>query len=259
MLVGENKIQIFENFEFGQVRVVIINREPWLVGKDVAAALGYSDTYGALKKHVDDEDKQNCQNDSFETPRGMTLINESGLYSLILSSKLPTAKNFKRWVTSEVLPSIRKHGGYIAGQESMSGDELMARAVLFAQSKIDELESKNKQLLDKIQTDKPKVEFAEAVGSCKGTISVGHFANILFDTYGIKLGRNKLFKWMKENRILKKDSTPFQSFLNKGWFEVIEIPIPQLGKFTFVTRITSKGQQCLFHKIAQSFSGGDIG
>lgn len=259
MLVGENKIQIFENSEFGQVRVVIINRELWLVGKDVAAALGYSDTYGALKKHVDDEDKQNCQNDSFETPRGMTLINESGLYSLILSSKLPTAKNFKRWVTSEVLPSIRKHGGYIAGQESMSGDELMARAVLFAQSKIDELESKNKQLLDKIQTDKPKVEFAEAVGSCKGTISVGHFANILFDTYGIKLGRNKLFKWMKENRILKKDSTPFQSFLNKGWFEVIEIPIPQLGKFTFVTRITPKGQQCLFHKITQSFSGGNIG
>lgn len=259
MLVGENKIQIFENSEFGQVRVVIINRELWLVGKDVAAALGYSDTYGALKKHVDDEDKQNCQNDSFETPRGMTLINESGLYSLILSSKLPTAKNFKRWVTSEVLPSIRRHGGYIAGQESMSGDELMARAVLFAQSKIDELESKNKQLLDKIQTDKPKVEFAEAVGSCKGTISVGHFANILFDTYGIKLGRNKLFKWMKENRILKKDSTPFQSFLNKGWFEVIEIPIPQLGKFTFVTRITPKGQQCLFHKITQSFSGGNIG
>ena len=252
-------LHIFENSEFGQVRVVIINRELWLVGKDVAAALGYSDTYGALKKHVDDEDKQNCQNDSFETPRGMTLINESGLYSLILSSKLPTAKNFKRWVTSEVLPSIRRHGGYIAGQESMSGDELMARAVLFAQSKIDELESKNKQLLDKIQTDKPKVEFAEAVGSCKGTISVGHFANILFDTYGIKLGRNKLFKWMKENRILKKDSTPFQSFLNKGWFEVIEIPIPQLGKFTFVTRITPKGQQCLFHKITQSFSGGNIG
>ena len=259
MLVDENRIQIFENSEFGHVRAVIINREPWLVGKDVAAALGYSDTYGALKQHVDDEDKQNCQNDSFETPRGMTLINESGLYSLILSSKLPSAREFKRWVTSEILPSIRKHGGYIAGQESMSGDELMARAVLFAQSKIDELESKNKQLLEKIQTDKPKVEFAEAVGSCKETISVGHFANILFDTYGIKMGRNKLFKWMKENRILKKDTTPYQSFLNKGWFEVIEIPIPKLGRYEFVTRITPKGQQCLFHKIVQSFSGGDIG
>lgn len=263
MLVGENKIQIFENSEFGAIRSVFIGGDPYFVGKDVAEALGYKDTADALQAHVDDEDKRHVKVGEIPTLKtsnyGAYLVNESGLYSLILSSKLPTAKNFKRWVTSEVLPSIRKHGGYIAGQESMSGDELMARAVLFAQSKIDELESKNKQLLDKIQTDKPKVEFAEAVGSCKGTISVGHFANILFDTYGIKLGRNKLFKWMKENRILKKDSTPFQSFLNKGWFEVIEIPIPQLGKFTFVTRITPKGQQCLFHKIAQSFSGGDIG
>lgn len=105
-------IQIFKNPEFGEVRTVNIDGEPWLVGKDVATALGYVDTFGALKKHVDDEDKQNCQNDSFESPRGMTVINESGLYSLVLSSKLPTAKKFKRWVTSEVLPTIRKTGGY---------------------------------------------------------------------------------------------------------------------------------------------------
>ncbi len=89
-----------------------IDGEPWFVGKDVAVALGYSDTFGALKKHVDNEDKQNCQNDSFETPRGMTIINESGLYSLILSSKLPSAKRFKHWVTSEVLPTLRKTGHY---------------------------------------------------------------------------------------------------------------------------------------------------
>ena len=105
-------IQIFKNPEFGEVRTVNIDGEPWLVGKDVATALGYVDTFGALKKHVDDEDKQNCQNDSFESPRGMTVINESGLYSLVLSSKLPTAKKFKRWVTSEVLPAIRKTGSY---------------------------------------------------------------------------------------------------------------------------------------------------
>ena len=186
-----------------------------------------------------------------------TVINESGFYSLVLSSKLPGANKFKRWVTSEVLPSIRKHGGYIAGQESMSGDELMARAVLFAQSKIEELETKNKQLFDKIQADKPKVEFAEAVGSCKGTISVGTFANVLFDTCGIKLGRNKLFKWMQENHILKKDTTPYQIYLNRGWFEVIEIPIRQIGKLQPVTRITPKGQQALFQKLKISYSGGD--
>lgn len=107
-----NSIEIFKNEEFGEIRTLTIDNEPWFVGKDVADILGYKDTFGALQKHVDDEDKQNCQNDSFDSPRGMIIINESGLYSLILSSKLPTAKKFKRWVTSEVLPSIRKHGAY---------------------------------------------------------------------------------------------------------------------------------------------------
>lgn len=109
----DNNIKVFENSEFGKVRTVTLNDEPWFVGKDVATALGYADSFGALKKHVDTEDKQNCQNDSFESPRGMTVINESGVYSLIISSKLSTAKKFKRWVTSEVLPSIRKHGVYM--------------------------------------------------------------------------------------------------------------------------------------------------
>ncbi len=115
-----NEIQTF-NFASTQagnqvsnpVRVVGINNEPWFVGKDVATVLGYKDTFGAIKKHVDDEDKQNCQNDSFESPRGLTVVNESGLYSLILASKLPSAKRFKRWVTSEVLPTIRRHGAYM--------------------------------------------------------------------------------------------------------------------------------------------------
>lgn len=119
------EIQIFNNPEFGDVRVMDIEGEPWLVGKDVAEKLGYADTFGALKKHVDDEDKQNCQNGSFESPRGMTIINESGLYSLVLSSKLPTAKKFKRWVTSEVLPQIRKTGSY---SKPMSQVEILAQA-----------------------------------------------------------------------------------------------------------------------------------
>lgn len=108
----KNELMIFNNPEFGQVRTIEIGNEPWFVGKDVAEALGYADAFGALKKHVEEEDKQNCQNDSFGSPRGMTIINESGLYSLILSSKLPTAKGFKHWVTSEVIPSIRKTGSY---------------------------------------------------------------------------------------------------------------------------------------------------
>lgn len=106
-----NAMQVF-NYNDNTIRTLFKDGEPWFVGKDVARILGYTDTFGALKKHVDGEDKQNCQNDSFKSNRGLTVINESGLYSLILSSKLPTAKQFKRWVTSEVLPQIRKTGKY---------------------------------------------------------------------------------------------------------------------------------------------------
>lgn len=110
-------LQIFKNNEFGEIRVLEINNEPWFVGKDVAEILGYSNSKDAIKKHVDEEDKQVIQRSQFATleipNRGMTIINESGLYSLILSSKLPNAKKFKRWVTNEVLPSIRKHGAYM--------------------------------------------------------------------------------------------------------------------------------------------------
>ena len=135
------EVTVFKNLvhpEFGELRTVEINGEPWFVGKDVATALGYTDTFGALKKHVDTADKQNCQNDSFNTPRGMTIINESGLYSLILSSKLPSAKEFKHWVTSEVLPSIRKNGAYIRNQENMTPAEIMARGLIAAQKIIKE-------------------------------------------------------------------------------------------------------------------------
>lgn len=139
-----NEIKIFNNEEFGQVRTVIINNEPWLVGKDVAVALGYSNAQKAIRDHVDYEDKMGERNvtpsikDNVGRIQYPIWINESGLYSLILSSKLPSAKRFKHWVTSEVLPSIHKHGGYIVGQETLSDEELLARAVLVANSKIAE-------------------------------------------------------------------------------------------------------------------------
>ena len=121
-------LQIFENPEFGTIRSVEIDGEPWLVGKDVATALGYSNTKDALARHVDDEDRRGSRIPTTSGAQEMTIINESGLYSLILSSKLPSARKFRRWVTSEVLPSIRKHGGYITGQEQMSDEELSKQA-----------------------------------------------------------------------------------------------------------------------------------
>lgn len=167
-----NKIQIFKNEQFGEVRVVEQNGEPWFVGKDVADILGYTNTPKAIRDHVDDEDKLTERIVLSGQNREAILINESGLYSLILSSKLPQAKQFKRWVASEVLPSIRKHGGYIKGQESMTDEELLSKALLMAQSKIEE---RNRQ----IERMKPKEIFADAVATSKTSILIGELAKIL--------------------------------------------------------------------------------
>lgn len=158
-----NEIQIFSNEEFGEIRTLAIDDEPWFVGKDVAEILGYANPNEAISDHVDDEDKLNSKTlSSFSAnlgQRGGWLINESGLYSLIMSSKLPAAKKFKRWVTSEVLPSIRKNGGYIAGQESMTPAELMASALLMAQRTLAEREARIADLTVQNQIMQPKAEY----------------------------------------------------------------------------------------------------
>ena len=153
-----NGLQIFENSKFGSIRTIIINNEPFFVGKDIAEILGYVDTYGALKKHVDEEDKQNCQNDSFETPRGLTVVNESGLYSLVIGSKLPSAKKFKRWVTSEVLPSIRKHGMY-AEEELLDNSDLLISVI----QKLKEERERNKVLQNTVSTLETTVQGMDKV------------------------------------------------------------------------------------------------
>ena len=122
-----NNLQIFDSPDFGQIRTIQQNGEPWFVGKDVADILGYQNGSRDVNRHVDEDDRQNYQNGTFESNRGLTIINESGLYSLILSSKMPKAKEFKRWVTSEVIPAIRKTGGYIAGSENMTDAEIWRR------------------------------------------------------------------------------------------------------------------------------------
>ena len=208
----ENKIRVFENQEFGKVRTVVINDEPWFVGKDVTSILGYTNASKALIDHVDSEDKLNNESLSSLGQRGGWLINESGLYSLILSSKLPTAKKFKRWVTSEVLPSIRKNGGYIAGQETLSDEELMAKALMVAQRTI---ENKNKQIAEM----KPKVDFYNDVTGSTDTIDIASVAKVLNIP---NMGRNKLFAFLREKNILNKRNEPYQCFVDKGYFRQVE-------------------------------------
>lgn len=157
-----NEIKIFDNPEFGQVRVLEQEGEPWFVGKDVATLLGYTNPQKAIRDHVDEEDKG--VNDSF-TVNGTPaiLINESGLYSLILRSQLPEAKAFKRWITHEVIPSIRKTGGYIAGQEQMSDEELLEKALLVAQRRIAERERQLEEKTRQVELMQPKADYFDAL------------------------------------------------------------------------------------------------
>lgn len=248
-----NDLKIYENKEFGETRTVNIDGEPWFVGKDVAEILGYSNTKDAISTHIDEDDRTVIQRSHFPTfdipTRGLTLINESGLYSLILGSKLPNAKRFKRWVTSEVLPSIRKNGGYIAGQETMTDDELMARALQVAQNKIQE---RDKQ----IETMKPKAIFADAVAASHTSILVGELAKILKQN-GVNIGQNRLYEWLRENGYLIKGNkrtdrnAPTQRSMDMGLFEVkISTVVNSDGSVreTRTTKVTGKGQQYFINK-----------
>ena len=239
-----SNIKIYENIEFGKIRVEEIEQIPWFVGKDIAEILGYANPLKAIREHVDDEDKG--MNETV-TPGGrqqMVIINESGLYSLILSSKLPKAKEFKRWITNEVIPSIRKNGGYIANQENLSDDELMAKALLVAQNKINE---KNKV----IENMKPNYLIDKAVTGNSKSITIGNFANILIQNGRKDLGQNKLFEWFRQNGYLSNKkglnwNKPTYKATSQNLFEVKEVTIEHNNGFkttSFTPLITSKGQE----------------
>lgn len=185
--MNEKTLQMFDNPEFGTIRTVDIGGDAWLVGKDVAVALGFSNPRDALQNHVDPLDKMQDDGvairDSIGRVQHPVIINESGLYSLVFSSKLETAQKFKRWVTSEVLPSIRKTGGYIIGQEQMTDDELLSAALLVAQNKIEErdkriaaLSSKNKQLKETNEYLTPRSDYCDAVLQSTSTYTVTDIA-----------------------------------------------------------------------------------
>lgn len=245
-----NDLKIFENKEFGEIRTVVKDGEPWFVGKDVAEILGYSNPRKAVIDHVDEEDKMDgvTIRDSIGRKQIPVLINESGLYSLILSSKQPNAKKFKKWVTSEVLPSIRKNGGYIAGQETMSDDELMARALQVAQNKILE---RDKQ----IETMKPKAIFADAVAASHTSILIGDLAKLISQN-GVNIGQKRLFKWLRDNGyLIKREGSdrnmPTQRSMEMKLFEVKESTISNPDGSVRITRtpkVTGKGQQYFVNK-----------
>lgn len=257
-----SNIQIFENPEFGSIRIVEINNEPWFVGKDVAEVLGYADTFGAIKKHVENEDKQNCQNDSFESNRGLTIINESGLYSLILSSKLPKAKEFKHWVTSEVLPAIRKHGGYLSPEkieEVLSDPDTIIKLA----TTLKEEQAKRREAEAALKEAKPKIIFADAVSASDQTILIGDLAKIIKQN-GHDIGQKRLFQWLRDNGYLIKRqgsdyNSPTQRAMEMGLFRIKETAVTHADGHVTVSKtvkVTGRGQNYFVNKFAQAEQKG---
>lgn len=246
-----DELKIFENAEFGPIRTINQNGEIYFVGKDVAESLGYAKSRNAIAAHVADEDKKDAPIQGGCRMQTMTIINESGLYSLIIGSKLGSAKRFKRWITSEVLPSIRKTGGYIAGQESMSDAELMAKALLVAQRQIEE---RNKQ----IEQMQPKALFADAVAASKTSILIGDLAKLICQN-GYQIGQKRLFEWLRDNGFLIKSGSsrnmPMQRYVEQGLFEIKESNVQNPDgsiRITKTTKVTGKGQVYFVNKFLDS-------
>lgn len=247
-----NELQIFQNPEFGEIRTIERDGEPWFVGKDVAVALGYSNTRDALDRHVDNEDKNTVVNsDGNRGNPNMVIINESGLYSLVLSSKLPTAKAFKRWITSEVIPSIRKTGGYQIPQ----GKELLALAVLEAQKTIEAQATQ-------IEEMRPHALLGRAITTADTSILIGDFAKILRQN-GVLMGAKRLFVWMRENGyLIKRKGTdwnlPTQRSMEMGLFEIkesVHIDGNGCNRITRTPKLTGKGQEYFIEKFLHQKAG----
>lgn len=241
-----NELQIFKNAEFGQIRTVEINGQPYFMASDVARALGYTNPSRSAKDHCKNLIKR-CTTDSVGREQESLFIPESDIYRLIIKSKLPSAERFEKWLMEEVLPSIRKTGGYIAGQETMTDAELMAKALLVANKQI---EQRNKQ----IEEMQPKAIFADAVSASKTSILIGDLAKIICQN-GIQIGQKRLFEWLRQNGYLIKSGAsknmPMQRYVEQGLFEVKESNVCNPDgsvRVTKTTKITGKGQLYFINK-----------
>lgn len=242
-----NKLMIFDYGE-NKIRTVEIDGAMWFVGKDVAEVLGYSNPRDALAKHVDEEDRNTVAIRDGKGNPNQTIINESGLYSLILSSKLPTAKEFKRWVTSEVLPTIRKHGAY-ATPETL--EEMLANPanMIKVLETLQQEQAARRKLEEQAEENKPKVLFANSVEAATTSILVGDMAKLLRQN-GLEIGQKRMFEYLRNNGYLIKQrgesyNMPTQRSLERGWMEIKESTVVQPNGSTRITRtpkITGKGQ-----------------
>lgn len=245
-----NDIQIFRHEDFGQVRVVSKDNESWFIGMDITEKLGYQNGSRDINRHTDEEDREEVNVFDGIQNRKMIAINESGLYSLILSSKLAGAKKFKRWVTSEVLPQIRKTGGYIPIDEGESEQDILAKALLIAQNtlkKKDELiKAKDKELGEKNR-------FLSQISASSNSILVRDVAHLATKN-NLKIGEKRLWNKLREWGLIQKNSTkPMQRALEQGLFEKSEFVIQRSNgvETKFTTRVTGKGQVYIIKRLLE--------
>ena len=253
------KLQIFNNEEFGRVRTAQIDDKPYFVATDIANALGYTNPRDAVLRHCKGVVKRDTPTSS--GTQQMSYINEGDVYRLIMKSKLPSAERFESWVMDEVLPSIRKNGGYIAGQETMTDDELLAKALMVANNKIAERDRIIEHQKAKIEYDRPKTIFADAVATSNTSILVGDLAKIICQN-GVQIGQKRLFAWLRDNGYLMKSGSsynmPIQRYVQQGLFEVKERSIQNPDgsvRITITPKVTGKGQLYFVNK----FLGGSNG
>ena len=252
-----NELKLFENSEFGKIRVIERGGEPWFIGKEVAKILGYRDTADALKRHVDSEDKGVGETPTPGGKQSVIIINESGLYSLVLSSKLEKAKAFKRWITTEVIPAIRRHGGYLTPETT---EELLTNPDLIIKlaTELKTERAKRAEAQQQLEAAKPKMIFADAVSASESTILIGDLAKLLKQN-GHDIGQKRLFEWMRQKGYLIKRygadyNSPTQRAMELGLFEIKETAITHADGHVTVsktTKVTGKGQMYFVNKFAE--------
>lgn len=240
-------LQIFSNKEFGRVRAIQIDGEPWLVGRDIAEVLGYNEPHKAVARHVDTDDGiKHPITDNLGRTQETTLINESGLYSLILSSKLPTAKKFKKWVTSEVLPAIRKHGTYMT-------DEVIEKVLTDPDTIIQLATQLKEERQKRIESEK----FIHKIAASQNSILVRELAKVA-SKEGVTIGEKRLWNKLRNwGLIFKNNTEPKQEYVDRGYFEVVEgARESDKGTFTYrTTKVTGKGQVYIIKKLISELEG----
>lgn len=235
---NNNQIMNFVNDEFGSIRCIEIDNEPWFVGKDMADCLKYRNGSRDINRHVSSYDRRKEMIFDGRQNKETILINESGMYTLIFGSKLPAAEKFKHWVTSEVLPQIRRTGGYIP-YKNLSEAEFVLKALEIQQATIAELRGE-------LEASKEDIDFARCVTASSDTIDMNTMAKLLQND-GYDIGRNRLFEILRSNGILMRDNMPYQRYVENGCFEVGEhvicnVIVPQ-------TYVTGKGQKLVYRVV----------